>query len=329
MTRKVICSARTCAIGILLFAVTCAAAPAADAGRSEKVTLRVGDQKGGNQALLKAAGELDRLSYQIEWSEFPAAAPLLEALNASAIDVGYVGSAPFLFAFANGVPARAVGAVKQNSDGLAIVVPSNSPIRNARDLKGRRIGTGRGSIGHYLVLATLEKAGLRVDDVHLVFLAPLDARAALSSGAIDAWATWEPYTSTMELTVGARRIADGRTLPADKSFVVARIDAIQQKRAAIEDFIHRVHRARQWALQHPDEYATTWAKVTGSPPEVARRWFGRAQIHGVAIDEAMLAEQQSIVDLYLRAGVIRARFPVKEAFNLSFNNVTGESTRPR
>jgi sulfonate transport system substrate-binding protein len=284
------------------------------------VTLRVGDQKGGNQSLLSAAGELSGLPYQIEWSEFPAAAPLLEALNAGAIDVGYVGNAPFFFAYATGVPARIISVVRQNSDGLAIVVPAKSPIQKVRDLKGRRIGTGRGSIGHYLVLATLEKAGLRVEDVNLVFLGPIDARAALSSGAIDAWATWDPYTSMLELSEGARRVADGNGFSANKSYLVAGLGAIREKRAVLADFARRLNRARQWALQHTDQYADAWAKITGNPPAVAKHWFTRAQIQGVTMDDALVADQQSIVDLYARAGVIKTRFAVSEAFDRSFND---------
>jgi sulfonate transport system substrate-binding protein len=287
---------------------------------SAGVTLRVGDQKGGNQSLLSAAGELNGLPYQIEWSEFPAAAPLLEALNAGAIDVGYVGNAPFFFAYGSGVPARVISVVRQNSDGLAIVVPAKSPIQKVGDLKGRRIGTGRGSIGHYLVLATLAKAGLRVEDVNLVFLGPIDARTALTSGAIDAWATWDPYTSMLELSDGARRVADGNGFSADKSYLVAGLTAIREKRAALVDFARRLNRARQWALQHNDQYADTWAKVTGNSPAVAKRWFTRAQIHGIAIDDVLLADQQSIVDLYAKAGVIGKRFSVSEAFDRSFND---------
>jgi len=279
----------------------------------------VGDQKGGNQSLLSAAGGLDGLPYRIEWSEFPAAAPLLEALNAGAIDVGYVGDAPFLFAYATGVPARVIGVVRQNEDGLAIVVPAKSPIQNVGALKGRRIGTGRGSIGHYLVLATLERAGLKVSDVNLVFLGAIDARAALSSGAIDAWATWDPYTSMLELSEGARRVADGTGLPANKGYTVAGLSAIREKRAALTDFSRRLDRARQWALDHTDQYAETWAKITGNSPAVAKHWFNRAQIHGVAMDDALVAGEQSIVDLYARAGVIKS-FRVSEAFDRSFNS---------
>jgi len=41
--------------------------------------LKAGDQKGGLRALLEAAGGLEGLGYDIQWSEFPAAAPLVWA----------------------------------------------------------------------------------------------------------------------------------------------------------------------------------------------------------------------------------------------------------
>jgi sulfonate transport system substrate-binding protein len=72
-------------------------------------------------------------------------------------------------------------------------------------------------------------------------------------------------------------------------------------------------------LQHPDQYADVWAKSTGNSPAVARRWFARAQIHGVPIDDALVADQQSIVDLYAKAGVINKGFSVSQAFDRSFN----------
>ena len=62
--------------GLLLSAIASATA---------QTTLRVGDQKGNSQAVMEAAGVLKDVPYKIEWKEFPAAAPLLEALGAGAI----------------------------------------------------------------------------------------------------------------------------------------------------------------------------------------------------------------------------------------------------
>ncbi|STU73127.1 nitrate/sulfonate/bicarbonate ABC transporter periplasmic protein [Klebsiella pneumoniae subsp. ozaenae] len=48
---------------------------------------------------LEAANALQNLPYDIKWAEFPAAAPLAEALNAGAVDAGIIGDAPLLFAW--------------------------------------------------------------------------------------------------------------------------------------------------------------------------------------------------------------------------------------
>ena len=132
---------------------------------SAQTTLRVGDQKGNSQAVMEAAGVLKDVPYKIEWKEFPAAAPLLEALGAGAIETGLVGDAPFTFAAAANVPVKAIAAVRQSRDGLAVLVPEQSPIKSFDDLRGKKIATGRGSIGHQLILAALEARGWKPDDV--------------------------------------------------------------------------------------------------------------------------------------------------------------------
>ena len=107
----------------------------------------------------------------------PAAAPLLEALSAGAIETGLVGDAPFTFAAAANVPVKAIAAIRQSRDGLAVLVPSKSRIQSFEDLKGKKIATGRGSIGHQLILAALESRGWSPSDVQIVFLAPSDAKS--------------------------------------------------------------------------------------------------------------------------------------------------------
>ena len=84
--------------------------------------LRVGDQKGNAQAVMEAAGVLKDVPYKVEWKEFAAAAPLLEALGAGALDAGLVGDAPFTFAAAANVAVKAIAAIRQSGDGLAILV---------------------------------------------------------------------------------------------------------------------------------------------------------------------------------------------------------------
>lgn len=64
-------------------------------GGEASATLKVGNQRGTTKALMLAAGVLDGAPYRVEWSEFPAAQSLLEALGSGAVDLGLVGDAPF------------------------------------------------------------------------------------------------------------------------------------------------------------------------------------------------------------------------------------------
>ncbi|APA89418.1 ABC transporter substrate-binding protein (plasmid) [Paraburkholderia sprentiae WSM5005] len=300
--------------GLLLGALGAFASLSAIAGS----TLKVGDQQLQTRGILEASGQLNNLPYPIEWFNFPAAQPLGEALNAGAIDVGGLGDAPLIFAYAAGARVRAVAATRSIPCDLAIIVPDGSPIKTATDLKGKRIATTRGSIGHYLAIATLERAGIKLSDVSLRFMQPADAKAALASGNVDAWSTWDPYVALAEQKDHDRSIANGIDLSSGLSFQAATETSIKDKHAQIADFLKRVAAGQRWALTHPDEVAAMQSKVTGLPPDVLKTVYQRAQLRPVAIDDGLIAEQQKTADLYHRADVIKTRLDVTPSFDRQF-----------
>ena len=299
----------------------------ATAARAE-ITLQLADQKGGERALLEAAGELHDLPYRIEWHEFPAAAPLAEALNAGAVDSGPIGDAPLVFALAAGAEIRAIGVNRSDPTGTAIIALADSPLAGAASLKGKRIATGRGSIGHYQVLAALKSAGLAPADVTVLFLSPSDAKTALVTGAVDAWSTWEPYTSVEELTDHAKLVVDGRGLSSGLSFQAATVAAIRDKHPALDDLLRRLDRAQHWSLDHEADYARQLAALTGVPEEAARRALVRRQQTWVPIDGSVIAAQQQVADTYAEAGIIHARLDVAPTFDRSFAPPVKQTASP-
>jgi sulfonate transport system substrate-binding protein len=56
----------------------------------------------------------------------------------------------------------------------------------------------KGSISHNFVLAALEAQGRPLDSVTFAFLSPSDGQAAMQSGAVDAWAIWDPNAAIAE-----------------------------------------------------------------------------------------------------------------------------------
>jgi sulfonate transport system substrate-binding protein len=199
--------------------------------------------------------------YEIKWAEFPAAAPLAEALNAGAVDAGIIGDAPLLFALANGAPVKAIAVDKSNPAGTAVLVPPGSSLKSAADLKGKRIATGKGSIGHFVALKALQQAGISPAEVQWVFLGPVDAKVALLNGSVDAWATWEPYTTQLVKTAEGQILVSGKGLLPGNTFLAATDESLKDpaKRAALQDYLIRLAGAERWAYANLESYGKTLA----------------------------------------------------------------------
>lgn len=282
--------------------------------------LRVANQKSSLKLLLQVAGELDNVPYPIEFSEFPAAAPLGEALNAGAVDVGGLGDAPYVFALGSGAPLKVVSVTQVTGTfGTSILVPKNSPIKTVAELKGKRIVTNRGSVGHYLVIRALREAGLKTSDVTLVNLLPTDARTALEAGDADAWSTWDPYTTIAITQNIARILRNSDHLLSNQGYLAATQQAINTKQPQLDDFIKRVDRAYQWTNAHPKEYAAAQAKLTGLPLEVTLATATHTQYSRVPITPAIVASLQQTADIYLEEGVINHPVDVSKGFDDRFN----------
>jgi sulfonate transport system substrate-binding protein len=285
-------------------------------GAAKTDTLFVGDQRGGSKVVLEAAGKLKNLPYRIEWSTFPNAAPLLEALNAGAIDSGIGGDAAFIFAIGTGASIKAIGAQKIDGAGAALVVPSGSSIRSLKDIAGKRIATPRGSAGHNFILAALEAQGHPLDSVKFAYLSPQDGQAALQGGSVDGWAIWDPYSALAE-KAGARVVYDDGLVPA-YGLIFGRDGAITEKRPLLKDYRERLYAGWNWAMTHKDAYSELLHRETGVPVDIWETISRRTGRVGVGIDEALLADQQRTADRYLRAGLLTKAVVAREGFDTSF-----------
>jgi sulfonate transport system substrate-binding protein len=311
--------------GTALFGVLMGVSITASALASDVVTLRVGDQKGGNRALLEIAGLAKDLPYKIEWSEFPAAAPILEALNAGALDFGYTGDLAFLTVYAAGAPIKAIGGTRSDARTQAILVRKDSPIKTIADLRGKRLAGTRGGWGQFLIDATLEKAGAGINDATFAPLGPVDAKIALVAGSIDGWAVWEPYVSYATLKDNARVVADGAGLTPTITFYVASDQAIAAKRAAVQDLVQRLNKARLWSLDHVAEYAKATAELTKLPEDVLLSAYTAQRTDAIVIDAGVVKEIQEASDRATRYGILSKTLDVDKALDRSFTAVAGSN----
>jgi NitT/TauT family transport system substrate-binding protein len=107
-------------------------------------------------------------------------------LAASALDAAVAGRAA-------GAPVMVVAGFAKG--GARILARKGAGIFKIEDLKGRKVGTARGGAQELLLYAELDKHGLSVKDIQVVFLAYADLNQALQAAQIDAISQSEPQSS--------------------------------------------------------------------------------------------------------------------------------------
>ncbi|MBO2452739.1 ABC transporter substrate-binding protein [Actinomadura barringtoniae] len=293
-----------------------------------KVTLHLGDQKGaGLQALLNAAGQLNGVKYKVNWAMFTSGPPILEAINAGAVDFGYVGNTPPIFSAAARSNIRIVGAFDISLAGQAILVPKGSTLRTAADLKGKKIAVAKGSSAHGHLLSVLKKNGLSLNDVQPQYLQPSDSLAAFSAGKIDALAIWEPYTAQVEAQTGGRILLDGNGYTNGYAFAVTSKKVLGDKArtAALKDFVGRYQRAIAWADAHRPEWAKLWAQQTGLSVPVSQKAVDRKVTKVIPIDDTVVNSEQQLADLFSDAKVLPGKVKIDDFFDRRFNDLATTS----
>jgi sulfonate transport system substrate-binding protein len=247
------------------------------------LTLNVGDQTAGLEALLTAAGELADVPYKIKWSTFTSGPPLLEAVNAGAVDVGGVGNTPPIFSAAAGGKIAIISAGRDSAAGDAVLVPKGSTARTFADLRGKRVAVAKGSSAHGNLLLQLKRAGLAPTAIQTTFIAPADGYAALAAGRVDAWVVWDPYTAQAEQQLGARVLTSGKGLANGLS------------------------------------WAQVYAQQTGLPYAVTLASALRSDDDPIILTPQLSASEQKLADAFAGSRVIPARPRMADVIDTRFN----------
>ncbi|MGJ8513604.1 aliphatic sulfonate ABC transporter substrate-binding protein [Carnimonas bestiolae] len=280
-------------------------------------TLTVGYQKANIFQLLKSRGTLDeafkKQGTQVKWVQFAAGPQMLEALNLGSIDVAATGDAPPAFAQAAQADLVYLGHSPANPETEAIVVPKDSDIRAVKDLKGKRVALNKGSDVNYLLVKALQKAGLSYSDIQPVYLTPDSARAAFQSGAIDAWAIWDPFLSEAEQNAGARELTNAKGLAPHYTFYLASRTFADGSPDTAKAFISELQSLSDWANHHQGDVAKLLTNTTGLEQGIWQKVLGRAPFGIERMSNKVYDEQQQLADTFTAAHLLPGKVDVRSA----------------
>lgn len=284
------------------------------------MTIRIGWQKGGVVALLKGSGVLERKlesrGIGVSWSEFTSGPPLLEALGAGALDFGTTGDVPPLFAHAARGNLVFVGASTGAVESSAILIREGSPIGTLSDLKGRRVAYKRGSSAHNFVVKALRTADLTLADITSLDLSPPDAAAAFASGAVDAWAIWDPYFAAAQDDPATRVLVTTEGIVDVYNFYSANGAFARENGALVVELIETLRTIGRAAQNDIDGTIASFARATGLGEPVLRRTVSRKGYDLGAIgfmEERHVAYEQALADEFHALGVIPRKLDIAGA----------------
>lgn len=284
------------------------AALAANAPLPESVPkgtkLVVGDRE--HQKAIEFSGEVEKLTFEVEWANISGGPQTLEAFRAKALDVGAVADIPPIHSHWTGIPTRIV-ASKFREDPLnhaiyRLGIAPGVKITGLADLRGKKIAYSPGQAQGALVLRVLRKAGLSKKDVELVELPSTGDVyvVALASRQVEIAPIGGVQVKRYEAKYGrdgATTIAHGLRDDPGHLYAPVTVLADPAKAAAIRQYVQVWARAWRWREVNQDEWIERYYVKDQGLTASDGRWLvenaGLADIPP-SWDEAIARHQETI-----------------------------------
>ena len=287
--------------------------------QAQAETLRIGYQKSSTLiSILKSQGTLEKMladqGLQISWHEFSSGQPLLESLNIGNIDLSAdVADTVPVFAQAAGAKLTYFAQEAPSPAAQAILVSADSPIRDLKELKGKRIAVTKAAGSHYLLIVALAKAGLRFSDIQPAYLTPADGRAAFENNRVDAWVTWEPFLSSAQQQLSSRILSDGAGLASYQRYYLTSTTFAEKYPQILQVVFAELTKTGKWVRDNPQEAASLLGPLWGNlEPAIVAKANARRSYEVRAVQRESLQEQQKIADSFHKEGLLPAKINALE-----------------
>jgi NitT/TauT family transport system substrate-binding protein len=272
---------------VLMLCVIALLAKSEPAAAAEK--LKLAQNQGpisGISILADRKGFFARNGLDVEVLNFTTGKQCLDTVMGGAADIATTAEAPTTAAAMSGQKIAFLARTEYSY--LKTLTATAANIATSADLKGKRLAFTAGTGGEVYTMELLKKAGLSKEDVAFVNLRPQDMVAALASGSIDAYSTWEPHIYNGTRVLGAKvTLLDTKGIYAETFNIVIMQDGLEKRPDTVKNFLKSLIEAEAWLKANPDESIKVVAQFVNMPVSELRPIW-QDYVYGVALDQQVL-----------------------------------------
>lgn len=265
----------------------------------------------------EAQGFFKKAGLDVSITRFTNGGAAASALVGGAIDVSIADAVSMASAHARNVPISYVAPATVHTPthpAYALIVPTGSPIRTAKDLTGKTISVnGLKNIVHIPLMAWIDNNGGNAAAVKFIELPFPAVPGALEDNKIDAASVSEPFITGPVSTGKFRMIAltEHGIAPvfAFSGWTVTN-DWSARHPDAVKRFVSAMAETAKWANANRQKSGEILVEASKMPAEIASKMI-RVE-YGERLEASLF---QPVFDAAAKYGVIPKTFPAREVFN--------------
>lgn len=276
------------------------------------IPLYLAKEKGWIEEALKA------YDVTVVWQTFESGPPMTDSLLSGDSDIGVIGDVPVVTVCAPGNDVSVIAIAARAADSYAILVPANSPINSAADLKGKKVAATYGSTAHNMIEKYLNTAGLSINDIELVNTTVGDTQSILGKNLVDAISIWEPTVTRLTATDSVRILSSGsKCALAGTNAVVARNKYAENHPEVVTEILTQYKRAVDELINIDAATLTTLSEAFNVTPGQLKQIMAKFKYTLTITDDDVAALNDTIRFLNDNK-IFRKEYDISESVDRSY-----------
>lgn len=243
---------------------------------------------------------------------------LFGALASGEEDVVFAGGDEMMLAHAEGIPV-VNWATMYHTYPVTLIVPENSPIHSAADLKGHSVGLpGPYGENYYALQAMLRLNHLTTSDVDVQYIGYTQS-AALSSGKVDSIIGFS-NNDVVQLEASGIKVRTVKMVDGDLPLVGVGLGSVHVNKPAFTKMLHALDRALDFAEKNPDKVLDITATKVPALSEPERRAVAKKVLEatlplyrgGVATGAQNMATWDQMKSFFTETGLLKKDVAVSD-----------------